>query len=202
MASWIRIPAWLKTEKALVAVLGLAAASVLPITTLIQSRTQLALEDARRQTELNLQEEKQKHDIRMAYFEKAVAGDPEESRMRVLRFLAHSFEDAELQRWAWEELELTAGYLPLEDICKQRHERCIENCRNTGWKQVPWGQGFDVENKALLDAFVDCRRSCWHAVSTECHARGALERAKARAAKPLMSLPEEDNSATAADGPN
>lgn len=141
-----RVPAWLKTDKAIVALIGVLAASILPITTLIQARAQLAVEIARGDTELKLQAEKQRHDIRMAYFEKSLADDSKESRMAMLNYLAHSHDDVTLQKWAREEIAAAVGNK--RDVCRIRRERCQQSCREaalTDWERSDcfMGCGFD-----------------------------------------------------------
>lgn len=157
----LRLPAWLKTDKAVVALIGVLAASILPITTLIQARTQLAVEVARGETELKLQAEKQKHDIRMAYFEKAISSeDPEESRMQVLRFLAYSFDDEDLQRWAREELAASSGGMD-EEACRTRRIRCSTSCLAASHRKTDWTADRDTVEETSRRQFDECLSTCW-----------------------------------------
>src|SRR5690348_14379287 len=59
---------------------------------------ELALAETKTNAEVAMASARQSHDFRMAYFEKAVSGPPEQ-RTPVLRFLAASSQDPELQSW-------------------------------------------------------------------------------------------------------
>jgi hypothetical protein len=108
---------WMAEHQVLAGFLALLTASVAPATTYISSTNALAMEEAtakaqialeeRREADTRAKEERaQDHEIRMAYFSKAV--DPsldDRARERVLRFLSRSFADVDLREWANNELK-------------------------------------------------------------------------------------------------
>lgn len=143
-------------------VAALIVAVAAPVTGAAVSYGQLQAQQERNEFELMGASTKQKHDFRMAYFEKAISG-PQEQREAVLRWLANSYEDPPLQAWAQEELVRMVGLI--DEGCARARGRCLHACTSEypDWGDL-YGRKIDVTNKAkrkLRDCVSSCREEFW-----------------------------------------
>jgi hypothetical protein len=139
-----KLPSW---------TVAIIVAAMAPLTGAAISGGQILAEKERGHAELDLAKAKQRHDFRMAYFEKAISG-PTDQREATLRFLAASFEDTELRSWALE--ELVSSHAAITEVGKRCAESCIQNI------SPPIGLSREAEkqfaNDAVRSCFEDCQR--------------------------------------------
>jgi hypothetical protein len=90
-------------SKALVSVLALVGASIAPVTTLVSSGQQRAIEGERAAHAARLQEQQQEHAVRIEFFEKVVSPSismTPDSRLAALRYFKGVLPQGDLRTWA------------------------------------------------------------------------------------------------------
>lgn len=140
-----------------VAVLGLLGASVAPVTSWISGQRTLDLDQQKAKATQQLENGKQRHEVRMAYFSKAV--DPSfAGRDSALRFIALSWDDEELRSWALEELDRSQG-APVAAVCATQERRCVNSC--VRYKVVPMIPMNEPRDSGLMKLVEKWRAECF-----------------------------------------